>query len=253
MKQMLSVSAVLLTAITAIFAMPVYAADLTFTCDSDECSLSSEDSLFDVKSFLPGDSVKKEIAVKNERNEECEVFLHIDKDSVTPDEFDDRLLTAVRSQDDDVYGESDGDTARDNKSIANIFGEDSISLGTVDSDTEKVFQWLVTFDTNAGNEFQGAKLSFNADVSATCVEPEVLGASTVSNISLTGTGGTGQVAGASTVGTVLAATGAWRERVLYTGVALGVLMMGIAFYVWTSEKKTSRAFPRTIWNFPDSR
>lgn len=153
------------------------AADITFTCNSDiaDCSLSSSDPIFDVDNMVPGESVIKSIEVKNESSEDaCDFYLRLSDRSVQPIEFDDRLFTALRDNDDnDKYGATDGDKAKDDKKLHDLFGGAEVGkIDTILASTTKEYDWLVTFDEDAGNEFMGAEISFAAEMTGECGEEE---------------------------------------------------------------------------------
>lgn len=153
------------------------AADVTFTCNSDigdgDCALSSSDPIFDVDNMAPGQSVIKSIEVKNESSaDDCDFYLSLSGRSIQPDEFDNRLFTALRDNDDnDKYGATDGDEAKDDKKLHDLF--DGAGVGKIDTilaNTTKEYDWLVTFDEDAGNEFMGAEVSFDAELTGECGE-----------------------------------------------------------------------------------
>lgn len=173
-----------------LWAVPVWAADITFSCDSDvsDCGLSSSDPIFDVDDMMPGQTVIKTIEVQNNSSaDDCNFLLGLSGGTVTPVEFVDRLFTAVRDgADDDKFGKSSGDTANDDKNLSDLFGgSPGEEIGTIEANTSEEFDWLVTFDANAGNEFMNAEISFTAEMTGECgvVSPTTLGAST------NGTGG----------------------------------------------------------------
>ena len=226
----------------ALFAAPVWAADLTFSCDSDnsDCGLSSTDPIFDVDNMLPGETVIKTLEVKNESSvDDCNFFLRLSDRSVQPVEFDNRLFTAVRDKDgNDKYGATDGDTAKDDKKLHDMFGGSEVDMiGVISAGATQEYKWFVTFDTAAGNEFMNAEISFAANLTGECGEETP-----------TPTPPPGAVAGASTngpggtvLGAALAPTGVWRERALWLAMLAGLIMMMGGIYVWERSKNRANA------------
>jgi len=173
-----------------LFAGRAYAADVTITCNPGgqssgppyNCDVSpsrqaplfneSDYPLFDLK---PGDKVERKLKVVNNRDEICYFSLSdavITHDTETPpgsgDWFSQRLMSEI----------TDGVDSTGVMSLYNLItgiGTNPLYLGSLAAvgdapANEKEFDWLVTFDKGAGNEYQNARLVFDFDWNFQCGE-----------------------------------------------------------------------------------
>lgn len=157
----------------------IYAADMTIICNPGEnstptnCDVTpsktaaifdeSEYPLFDLK---PGDFVERQITVTNNRDEECyfmldNVVVEIDTVASTGEKFSEELLTEL----------SDTSASTGQISFDDLFSLVPLYITTLDPYETEVLDWTVTFDPQAGNEFQNARLEFDFDWNFSCGEP----------------------------------------------------------------------------------
>lgn len=176
MKKLLSIFAIFI--FTFLFAGKAEAADLTVACvggsGSNPCTTSpgGEAALFDVSNWLPGDTVSRRISVINrDINDDCELYLDTENET-DPNNLDSVIFTVIKEETDDVFGVRDGvDRAASDKNFGDIFNTGSIYLGKVAALTSKNFDWVATFDFDAGNDYQSKGLVFDFDLVFTCGIP----------------------------------------------------------------------------------
>lgn len=162
---------VMLGAVLLILPGIVLAEDLLVVCpENGDCSMSPDNEpLFDEDDLKPGDNYEQNFEVRNERDEVCVLTFDVDETKQEPNDFADRLFTVIKEGSKDWYGLAGGSgTAADDKNLADLYGADPIDLGNIESDSTRSFKWLVTFDREAGNEYQRAETKFDFDVSFEC-------------------------------------------------------------------------------------
>ena len=162
----------------------VAAEDLRVVCARDgDCSVSPDNKpLFDEDDLVPGDNYTQNFEVRNERSEACELTFDVDETKQEPNDFSQRIFTVIKEGSKDWYGLGSGsDAAADDKNLDELYGADLIDLGVIEVDSTRNFKWIVTFDREAGNEYQEAETKFDFDLSFECVpEGRVLGVSSSS-------------------------------------------------------------------------
>lgn len=168
------------------------AVDLTVTCDGQgpcTTSPSSGAALFEENNFLPGDSVNQQVTVINENEvDNCNLTMDTHSETQTPGDFATRLLTVIKQGAVDLF----------NNSLDDLFESGPLPLGIVGAGSTNVYDWMVTFDLNANNDYQLAETKFDFDLSFECglvptPTPTPAGGGD-------GGGGGGTVAGVSTGG-----------------------------------------------------
>lgn len=177
------------------FTGPVYAADASVTCDSDGCNISGDDPLFDEDNIYPGWSIIKTLKAKNEYGEDREFMVEVDNldvDSNFP--LTDVLKIEIREdgETDNIYGPEDLEDWEDEKDLP---------LGYIAESDSTTYEFIITMDPSAGNEYQGKSTSFDLKLGFD-TEPVVEGASTSSYEQALGIGGQlfgfGQIQGEAT-------------------------------------------------------
>lgn len=157
-------------------ALAVVTDEIQVICldNNGPCSMSpaAGATLFYQTDWKPGDTVTKRIYVKNyDHNDECNLKLKTKNEIQTPSNFAGAQFTAIRRGSGAIYGNYDGSTSRavSGKTLQNVFDASKISLGTIGDDgASALYYWTVTFDINAGNEFQKATMLFDFDLEFTC-------------------------------------------------------------------------------------
>ncbi|HLD51199.1 hypothetical protein A3K34_01230 [candidate division WWE3 bacterium RIFOXYC1_FULL_40_10] len=148
--------------------------DLTLTCSETDCILSSSGTLseiFEEENILPGESFSQNLTVVNGQSNDCNLVLNTNDEVQTPNGFASRLFTVIKSGATDVFGVRDGSSAASsNKNLNEVFTTTNLGFGTIPHNATTVFNWVVTFDPTAGNEFQGANTIFDFDMNFTCVD-----------------------------------------------------------------------------------
>jgi len=160
-----------------ISADAIHAADFNVTCSSsgDLCS-NSGGKLFNETNFAPGSSVTKTVQVDNYNNHEgCDFYVVANNiyQSADPGDFIDKLFLSIRDKDSDIdlVGVQDGYGNATNLTSLSYIYNNWVNLGYINSGTIKLYEWVITFNSDANNEYQGNELSFNLDLNFTCGSP----------------------------------------------------------------------------------
>ncbi len=161
---------------------PVYAqtslgTDIVVTCtaNSNPCTMtpSSNVALFSESNWLPGDTVTQHLTIDNSGNSEsCGLTLSTKSETQEPANFASYLFTSIYHGLISLYGTFDGvDRATNDKNLANLFSENPVFIKNIPAGTIEIYDWTVSFDTLAGNEFQNANTKFDFDMDFRCEEP----------------------------------------------------------------------------------
>jgi hypothetical protein len=133
------------------------AADITVVCNSTNCTASPSTPLFQEDNWVPGQGVTKSLEVQNNRNEDCTVQLDTTGVSEAPEGFSAMLLAMIKRGESEQYSGT----------LSDLYSE-SVSLGTVGSGDTALYDWSIMLDSNTGNEYQGAEMSFDFAMNFTC-------------------------------------------------------------------------------------
>jgi len=207
-----------------VFVGHVFAADITIVCDesgdSSDCKVTSESNrLFNESNWAPGQTISRSIQViNNDHNDDCDLKMSTNKEVISPAGFTQITFTAIKRDGNLLFGDVGADgKATPAKDLQDVFDSSYIDFGEVsEQGGVAIYDWLVTFDKDAGNEYQGANVSFDFGINFECDHSSssssdsddddttsVAGASSVSPFAFFG-GGTvpelveGVIAGAST-------------------------------------------------------
>ncbi len=180
-----------------------YAANLDVICDGDSCDEIGSPTLFNETNWYPGSTLTKTIQVTNNGpDEDCYLTVYATNVTQTPAGFAKQLNTAVKKNDEVIYGELDGTgSATDTKTLQNIF-DDNADFGMIPQDGDKGnYEWTLTFNKDADNTFSNAStnFSFNIDFRCASLDRDGGGGNHNSKNKNGGNGG-GAVAGAATGG-----------------------------------------------------
>ena len=165
-----------------VFTKVSFATDLTVICDLDDCDNgpggfctmlpAPNTPLFEESGIMPGDTARRVLRVENQGSCDCgSINVNIYDEQLsptTPASFPSDLFTVIKNGATDVYGVRDGSKkASSAKDLQNAYNE-NISLGSLNPGQAKSFDWLVTFDPLAGNEYQNARTQFDFDMTFQC-------------------------------------------------------------------------------------
>jgi hypothetical protein len=160
----------------ALFVGVSKAADQTIICGSSGCSGPGE-ALFNETNIAPGNSITRTLHVSNVANpDSCNLTMAATTPSVTgrvgSNDFPFRLFTVIKDGASDVYGLRDGaDKATNTKTLGSLPGDTPISLGPIAAGASKDYNWTVTFDKGADNNYQEATAKFDFSLTFVCGNP----------------------------------------------------------------------------------
>lgn len=149
----------------------VNAADISVTCDSEgPCALDpTPGTLFNDSAYLPGQSIARKISiVNNDIDDSCNLYID------TVNETDNagisaKVFTALSDGTSDLYGERDGQgNAGGTRTLRTLYDAGSIFLTDLPASSSKAISWVVTFDPQTTDEYQGTTVSFDFDLQFTC-------------------------------------------------------------------------------------
>lgn len=157
MNKFTVVTGVLFAVLLLLFPSKAHAADLTITCDAENCS-SSGGSLFNYKKIAPGFSVTKSVQVDNSDNpDSCSLHLQAVRNGVKQDhDLGDKILLTI---------ERGGTKFED--TMSDLFGQ-NVFLGTINAGSKAEYTWTANFMRDSGNNYQGSFLGFNFDLNFEC-------------------------------------------------------------------------------------
>jgi hypothetical protein len=166
------------TLLLVLMIFPTYAANLEVVCDNnvdgDQCNIVSGTPLFNEDNWYPGGTLIKTIRVtNNDQNDDCKLKMYTEKETQSPSNFAQQVFTAITTGTDTIFGSVNETVASSTNNLQNIFDSSNISLGSIQQNgNTKEYLWYVTFNPEAGNEFQGANLSFDFNLQFTCNHDE---------------------------------------------------------------------------------
>ena len=167
---------VIITSLFVLALQKVHAADLNIYCDdnvdNDQCSTIGATSLFNEKDWYPGKTSVKTIYVKNDdHNDDCNLKIKLSNLSGSSD-LTKSLFVAIKSGGDVIYGGVLNDKATNAKTVDNIINS-SANIGHVNKNGGTGnYEWIITLDTNAGNNLQNAHTLFDFRLSFSCEHNE---------------------------------------------------------------------------------
>lgn len=155
---------------------PVYAADVDIVCnesgDTSDCNITSpSNKLFEVSNWAPGQTILRSLQVTNDdHNDDCDLEMFTDNEATNPAGFPGVMFTAIKGNGNLLYGDLDlGGNATPTKDFQDIFDSSHISFGSVRKNGGTVvYDWVVTFDKDAGNEYQNSNVTFDFSINFEC-------------------------------------------------------------------------------------
>ncbi|MCX6704300.1 MAG: hypothetical protein NTZ07_02530 [Candidatus Woesebacteria bacterium] len=113
-------------------------------------------AIFDIKNFVPGQSVSKSIDIKNS-GDNTEVFVKGIKRSGSGNPKLENVLGLKITQ---------GSSVLYDKKLINFLNGDKVSLGKINKNQTKTYTFQVTFESSAGNAYQNKFVKFDMDFSS---------------------------------------------------------------------------------------
>jgi hypothetical protein len=106
------------------------------------------------------------------------LYVGVDEMNIDPDGFGDRLFAAVRGAGDnegDLFGTTEDSRATSEKKVVDLRSDDGAeAIDEIPARSTREYEWLLTFDRAAGNEWQGAEVSFAVALTGECGEAGVI-------------------------------------------------------------------------------
>jgi len=141
------------------FPLGAFADDLDVTWE--------DDSLFEVENAVPGETYAKEITVENNHENDFDVYIDIDdRGSFSPEERD-----FAKKLDFEIVDAGNGSVFVDGMNLLEAINKGDIFLETLENnddgsnDEKNTYEMRLTFDKDAGNEYQGRELrSFDISI-----------------------------------------------------------------------------------------
>ena len=201
------------------FATLVQGADQTIVCGEGECS-GINGALFSESNVKPGDLISRTLTVDNRDNSDvCNLHLMTKNNTLSGrgdhNLFAERLQTVIRG----------GETNYYDKTMASLFEDGAISLGTIPAFGARDYVWTVYLDREAGNNYQEAKARFDFELSFACGSPtNIFGASTGGDVE------SEQILGVENEEMVLGES-CTDEKIWWWWPLLAQLLLGI-FFIW---------------------
>lgn len=114
--------------------------------------------IFTITNAAPGKSVTKTVTIQNGAPSARPISIKGDITQQNPPTYATKLFIEISQNGTDIYGSGNSKTL---KNFVDDGGLNGISLGTLGTGQSKNFDITITFDTNAGNDFQNATITFN--------------------------------------------------------------------------------------------
>jgi len=141
-----------------VFSSPILAGnDIVITCSSSGCFKSSNLPFFNESNLAPGFSNNQTLKVINNRLNGCNLLFKLNSNSSA------NLLSSVQT----ISLVSDN-TVWYSGSLSNLFDKKEHQLGHIDTNQYKDYQWTVSINQTAGNEYQQLTNSFDIDFNFMC-------------------------------------------------------------------------------------
>jgi len=141
----------------------IHAGDLDIFCGNDgelTYTPTNIDSFFNTSNWVPGRTEIKTIDIFNEDTDEtCDLTLLLNVDTNELN-IADKIFTSIETEDTTIFGSNNGMEATSLETLNSISG-DTFNIVSVPPLQDSTVTWYMTFDSTAGNEFQGKGLSFD--------------------------------------------------------------------------------------------
>jgi hypothetical protein len=118
--------------------------------------------LFSEDNLAPGESVQKTIEVtNNDLDDSCDVSFDISDVDLDEGDISERYFTSIQVNGIDVFGDRTGSEANSTSTLKDLFDDGVIDFASISVGNTATIDWIVTFDSSAGNEYQGLSLVFD--------------------------------------------------------------------------------------------
>jgi hypothetical protein len=216
--------------IIAFLILPAAAAgaDLTIVCENEgQCQGEPDGALFSVSNAVPGEEFAREIEIKNERGKSCDLTLGAERTGEA-DILSGWLVVRV----------SDSDSSYFSGSFDDFLGAAPVDIGTVGGGENKTVSWKISFDKEAGNEYQAKRVDFDAAVYISCEDADDPGDLPAGMIlgAATGAGGVPRILGVSAKAALERFPAAGAERLGWGLLTMSVLAAALMGY-WRRRGK----------------
>jgi hypothetical protein len=156
------------------FSPAIAGNNITMTCNSSDCSKSTDLPLFNETNAAPGNVFSQTVSVVNNRAANCNLLFKLNSNLET-DLLSSALTVSLVS----------GPTVWYSGLLSNLFDGQNHQLGSIPNNSTKDFLWTVSFNQEAGNEYQSASNLFDLDFNFTCDDEPT---TTTTSITSTSTG-----------------------------------------------------------------
>lgn len=136
------ISSIAILSVCLLFTKPVQAVDFFVEFENDP--------LFNQANFLPGDSVTRYIKVQNNSTDLFKIATKVDN-WIDDDELGDVLNLEIKQ----------GGTSLYNKKLSDFASDGEVSLSDLASGVQTQYYYIISFDPEAGNTYQGKNLKFD--------------------------------------------------------------------------------------------
>lgn len=157
-------------ALSLFFTRPIFAGnDITITCNTgaSECTVSPNLPIFNEANIYPGYTTSQKFFVDNHRNGACNLTLKATSNSES-------LLSSKIFI--DIIGTNNTNDLNISHYLLNDLLDPSkpkLSLGHVNKNKQNSYQWTITLDKSADNNFQNLISSFNVDFNFECDDESI--------------------------------------------------------------------------------
>jgi hypothetical protein len=173
--------------VSATVPATIPATDMTVTCDNIQC-VKSGSGLFNQTNIAPGYSVIKSVLIDNTNNSDsCNLHLQATRQGgIQNPDLAGKIISLIKSNGIVYFGDDSGNNP---KSFADLFGQD-VFLGTVNSNSSRIYSWRADFLASSGNDYQAKSVNFSFNLNFVCgtaptVTPSVTPTATTTIITTT--------------------------------------------------------------------
>lgn len=150
--------------------------------------------IFTITNATPGDSVARTVSIQNGASTARPIGIRGEIIQIDPTTYSDKLFIRISNNGVNVYG---GNNSKTVKNFIDEGGINGISLGTLPSGQSRDYDISITFDENAGNEYQNASITFNLFIGISIDLPAACSSMKFSGPTIFGTEGNDNIRGTS--------------------------------------------------------
>lgn len=148
--------------------------DLTFACleNSSYCTVTPNGTpLFDDNINAPGNSLRQSITIINDRPDSCNLYYQARANLFSNTFLNNVLNLAITNRtlgSQLVFGNISHNQATTDRNLADFISLGNIYIQTIPAKTTYLYDWLITFDSSAGNEYQAKRTNFDLSIQVEC-------------------------------------------------------------------------------------